>query len=80
LIATMRRQMSRRGRARLTRTSMITRDDCLIYASETDAMAAAEAQPELRRGLEQLARTWRDLAEMMIGLPPLDDLSGAGGG
>ena len=51
---------------------MITRDECLAYAAECDHMARNEKDPELRKHLLELAKTWRELAEQMKNLPPLD--------
>ena len=49
---------------------MITRDECLAYAGECEQMARNEKDPAIRRRLEDLARTWRELAEQMRNLPP----------
>lgn len=51
---------------------MITRDECLAYAAECEHMARGEKDPDIRKRLEDLAKTWRELAEQMRNLPPLD--------
>ena len=51
---------------------MITRDECLDYAAECEQMARSEKDPDIRKRLEDLARIWRELAEQMRNLPPLD--------
>jgi hypothetical protein len=52
---------------------MITRDECLDYAAECEHMARNEKDPAIRTRLEELAKTWRELAEQMRDLPPIDN-------
>jgi hypothetical protein len=51
---------------------MITRDECLDYAAECEQMARTEKDPDICKQLQQLAKTWRELAEQMRNLPPVD--------
>lgn len=51
---------------------MITRDECLGYASECQQMARTEKDADIRTRLEELAKTWRELADQMRNLPPID--------
>jgi hypothetical protein len=51
---------------------MITRDECLDYAAECEHMARSEKDPDIRQRLEELAKTWRDLADQMRNLPSID--------
>ena len=51
---------------------MITREECLAYAADCAQMARHERDPAIRASLEELAKTWRELAEQLRNLPATD--------